>query len=56
MTKEDNEYFENSIKCWICDNFYADVNVKVRDHCRITGKYRGSSHGDCNVSVKIHDL
>ena len=24
MTKEDNENFENSTKCWICENDYID--------------------------------
>ena len=27
--------FENSTKCWICDNGYVDGDVKVRDHCRM---------------------
>ena len=53
MTKEDNEDFENSIKCWICDNDYIDTNVKVRDHCRITEKYRGSVRRDCNINVRL---
>ena len=39
MTKEDNEDFENSTKCWICDNGYVDNDVKVRDDCHITGQY-----------------
>ena len=51
-TKKYNEDFENSTKCWICDNDYTDNNVKVRDHCRITGKYQGSAHRDCNINVK----
>ena len=34
MTKEDNEGFENSAKFWTCD---IDNDVKVRDHCHITG-------------------
>ena len=38
MTK-DNEDFENPTKCWVCDNDYINGNVKVRDHCHITGKY-----------------
>ena len=38
MSKGDNEDFKNSTKCWICDNDYVDNNVKVRDHCHITGK------------------
>ena len=54
MTKKDNEDFENSTKCWICDNDYIDNDVKVRDHCHITGKYRGSAHRDCNINVKLN--
>ena len=34
MTKEDNEDFHSSVKCWICDNNFLDGDVKVRDHCR----------------------
>ena len=51
MTKEGNEDFENSTKCLICDNDNGDRDVKVRDHCHITGKYRGSAHRDCNTNV-----
>ena len=36
MTKEDNEDFKNSAKCWICDNDYVDNDIKVKDHCHIT--------------------
>ena len=54
MTKEDNEDFENSRKCWICDNHYIDGDVKVRDHCHINGKYRGSAHRDGNINVKLN--
>ena len=54
MPKEDNEDFENSIKCWICDDDYINGDVKVSDHCHITGKYRGSAHADCNINVKLN--
>ena len=37
MTKEDHNGFENSSKCWICDNFYVKGDVKVRDHCHMLG-------------------
>ena len=53
MTKEANEDFENSTKCWIFDNDYIDSDFKVRDNCRITGKYRGSAYRDCNINVKL---
>ena len=52
MTKKDNEGFENSTKCSNCDNDYIDNDVPKRDHCHITGKYRGSAHRDCNINVK----
>ena len=38
MTKEDNEDFKNSAKCWICDNDLIATDIEVRDHCHITGK------------------
>ena len=52
MTKKDDEDFQNSAKCWICDNNCVDGGVKVRDHCHITRKYTGSTHRDCNIKVK----
>ena len=52
MTKEDNEDFKDSNKCWVCDNDYIDNDVKVRNHFHITGKYRGSAHRDCNINLK----
>ena len=54
MTKEDNEDFKNSTKSCICGNDYVDIDVKVRDNCYITRKYRGSAHGDCNINVKLN--
>ena len=54
MTKEDNENFKNSAKCWICDNGYIDNDVKVRDHCHITRQYRASAHRDCNINLRLN--
>ena len=54
MTKEDNQNFGNSTKCWICDTDYADAYVKVRDHCHFTGRYWGSVYRDCNINVKLN--
>ena len=52
MTNEDNENFKNSVKFWICPNDYVDTDVKVRDYCHITGKYRGSVHRVYNINLK----
>ena len=54
MTKEGNEDFKNSTDCWICDSDYIDTNVKVKDRCHITGKYRGSAHRDCTINLKLN--
>ena len=33
---------------------YIDSDVKVGDHCHITGTYRGSAQGDCNINLKLN--
>ena len=53
MTREDNKDLENSTEFW--DNDYIDNNVKVRDHCHITRKYKDTAHRDCNINVKLNN-
>ena len=53
MTAEENEEFERSNICWIYGGL-IDSDDKVRDHCHITGKYRGSAHWSCNINLKIN--
>ena len=54
IPKENVEDFKNSTKCWICDNDYIDIDVKVREYFHITGNYRGFAHQDCNINVKLN--
>ena len=51
MTIEDENNYQNSKDCWIC-NEKLDKD-KVRDHCHITGKYRGAAHSQCNLKLQI---
>ena len=44
MTVDEEEEFERSNICCICGKLIENGDNKVRDHCRITGKYRGASH------------
>ena len=37
----------------ICNNDYVDNDGRVRNHCHITVKYRGSPHQDCNINLKL---
>ena len=52
MTAEHNGKFERSNICWICCKL-IDFDQKLRDHCHITGKYRGAAHWSCNTNLKI---
>ena len=51
MTTEDEKNYQDSQDRWICNEKLEET--KVRDHCYITGKYRGAAHSQCNVKLKI---
>ena len=53
MTKDDEEKFQKADRCHICEQKYEENDERVRDHCHITGKYRGSTHNICNLNFKI---
>ena len=53
MTEENEIDFKKAIKCHICDQQYTDKDIRVRDHCHITGEFRGSAHQDCNLKLRI---
>ena len=57
MTAENERDFQNSTSCDICGRKYKvgddDENKPVRDHCHITGKYRGSAHNGCNLKLRL---
>ena len=55
MTKDDEDKFQKADECHICEQKYNEKDVRVRDHCHITGKYRGSAHKDCNLNFQITD-
>ena len=53
MTEENEIDFQKATKCYICDQQYTDKDIRVRDHCHITGEFRGSAHQDCNLKLQI---
>ncbi|XP_068731100.1 uncharacterized protein [Montipora capricornis] len=55
MTKDDEDKFKKADKCHICEKEYNKTDVRVRDHCHVTGQYRGSAHQDCNLNFRITD-
>ena len=53
MTEEEENLFQKSSSCWICKNFINNNNneEKDRDHCHVTGKFRGVAHRKCNANL-----
>ena len=53
MSPEDEDKFQKSTSCHICGKKYEPNDRRVRDHCHITGKFRGSAHNQCNRDFTI---
>ena len=51
MTEEEEEEkdYRNINICRFCQNNIE--SDKVRDHCHLTGNYRGPAHSICNINV-----
>ena len=51
MTIQDKLVYDNSTLCHIC-NEELDKD-RVRDHCHLSGKFRGAAHEVCNLKYKV---
>ena len=49
MMEEDQEDYRNNNICRFCEKEID--SDKVRDHCHLTGKYRGPAHSKCKINV-----
>ena len=53
MTEQEEEQFQSSNICWTCEKLIDDDDEKVRNHCHITSKFRGTIHWSCNINLQI---
>ena len=53
MSKEEEHLFQKSNSCWICKKFINNDEEKVRDHCHVTGKFRGAAHRKFNANLQL---
>lgn len=51
LTSYEQKSFDDSKYCFLCDQLLFDD--KVRDHCHLTGKYRGAAHSYCNLQYCV---
>ena len=49
----EEERFQLSNSCWICDKLFDVGDDTVRDHCHITGKCRDAAHWSCHIDFKL---
>ena len=55
MIEKAEEQFQSNNTCWICEKFIEYDDEKVRDHCHITGKFRGA-HWSCKINLEITNI
>ena len=55
LTDQEKESYPNAKTCFICEKPFGETksDIKVRDHCHYTGKYRGAAHNACNLQYKV---
>ena len=57
ITIDDQIEYHNATHCHICEKELEDTDDKnyksVRDHCHLTGKFRGAAHSICNLKYRL---
>src|ERR1043165_4887301 len=51
FSKTEKRCFDEAVNCHICGGKVGED--RVRDHCHLTGKFRGAAHNDCNLNYKV---
>ena len=46
----------NQTTCWLCEKEFQPKDLKenpiVKDHCHLTGRFRGLAHNNCNLNTR----
>ena len=53
--KKDQEKAKAQVNCYFCEKPLLQKNFRdaVKDHCHMTGAYRGAAHNECNLKMRI---
>ena len=52
LTREETDNFHSAANCHVCEKPFGLEDTRVRDHCHLTGRYRGPAHSSCNLNYK----
>ncbi|KYN27900.1 hypothetical protein ALC57_02694 [Trachymyrmex cornetzi] len=52
LSSEQRETLHSATHCHVCEKPFAPDDNRVRDHCHLTGRYRGPAHSNCNLNYK----
>ena len=54
--QKDRQKAKQQTNCYLCKKPLLQKNYRdaVKDHCHITGKYRGAAHNSCNLKLRIN--
>ena len=50
MTEEE-EQFQSSNACWICEKLIDDDDENIRDHRHIMRTFTGAAYWSCNINL-----
>lgn len=57
LTVEQQDSFNLSTHCHICKKIFTNdeqpTSIRVKDHCHMTGAYRGAAHQSCNLNYQV---
>jgi len=44
LTPNERERFASATRCYVCERPFKADDARVRDHCHLTGRFRGPAH------------
>jgi hypothetical protein len=53
LSETEKKAFQEATLCHICHGELG--NDTVRDHCHVTGKFRGAAHSSCNLNFRLRE-
>ena len=53
ISEEEEHLLQQSSSFWISEKLIDNDDKKVRDHCHVTGRFRGAAHWSCNINLQL---